>query len=94
MGRLEAYAMANKPYVSFVDGLSNGLGYGIILVIVAFFRELFGSGALYGMQIIPARFYEAGYLNNGLMIMPPAALILLGCIIWFQRSYQKDLIEK
>jgi len=94
MGRLEAYAMANKPYVSFVDGLSNGSGYGIILVIVAFFRELFGSGALYGMQIIPARFYEAGYLNNGLMIMPPAALILLGCIIWFQRSYQKDLIEK
>jgi Na+-transporting NADH:ubiquinone oxidoreductase subunit D len=94
MGRLEAFAMANKPFPSFVDGAANGMGYGLILIIVAFIRELLGSGALYGVQIIPRSFYDAGYLNNGLFIMPPAALILLGCIIWIQRSYNKDLMDK
>jgi len=94
MGRLEAFAMANRPFPSFVDGAANGMGYGLILVIVAFIRELLGSGALYGVQIIPRSFYDAGYLNNGLVIMPPAALILLGCIIWIQRSYNKDLMDK
>ena len=94
MGRLEAFAMANKPFPSFVDGAANGMGYGLILIIVAFIRELLGSGALYGVQMIPRSFYDAGYLNNGLFIMPPAALILLGCIIWIQRSYNKDLMDK
>ena len=94
MGRLEAFAMANKPWPSFLDGLGNGIGYGMILVILAFFRELFGSGTLFGYQIIPASFYEAGYANNGLFILPPMALILLGIIIWIQRSRNRDLIEK
>ena len=94
MGRIEAFALGNKPWPSLLDGLSNGLGYGLILVIVAFFRELFGSGTLFGFQIIPESFYAAGYMNNGLVILPPMALILLGCIIWVQRSIQKDLQEK
>lgn len=94
MGRLEAFAMANKPWPSFLDGIGNGIGYGMILVILAFFRELFGSGTLFGYQIIPASFYEAGYANNGLFILPPMALILLGIIIWIQRSRNRDLIEK
>lgn len=94
MGRLEAFAMANGPWESFLDGLGNGLGYAIILVIVAFFRELLGSGALFGVQVIPQGFYEMGYLNNGLMLMPPMALIIVACIIWVQRARNKELQEK
>ena len=94
MGRIEAFALGNKPFASLMDGLGNGLGYALILVIVAFFRELLGSGTLFGYQVIPDCVYEAGYVNNGLMILPPMALILLGCIIWLQRSIQKDLQEK
>lgn len=93
MGRLEAFAMANKPWPSFLDGVGNGLGYAIILVIIGFFRELLGSGTLLGYQIIPQCFYDAGYVNNGLMILPPMALIIVACIIWVQRSYNKDLQE-
>ena len=93
MGRLEAFAMANKPWPSFLDGVGNGIGYAIILVIVGFFRELLGSGTLLGCQVIPQSFYEAGYVNNGLMILPPMALILVACIIWVQRSIYKDLQE-
>ena len=94
MGRIEAYALGNKPFASLIDGLGNGLGYAMILVIVAFFRELLGSGTLFGFQVIPQTVYDFGYVNNGLMILPPMALILLGCIIWIQRSIQKDLQEK
>ena len=94
MGRIEAYALGNKPFASLMDGLGNGLGYAMILVIVAFFRELLGSGTLFGFQVIPQALYDFGYVNNGLMILPPMALILLGCIIWIQRSIQKDLQEK
>ena len=94
MGRIEAYALGNKPFASLMDGLGNGLGYAMILIIVAFFRELLGSGTLFGFQVIPQAVYDFGYVNNGLMILPPMALILLGCIIWIQRSIQKDLQEK
>ena len=94
MGRIEAYALGNKPFASLMDGLGNGVGYAMILVIVAFFRELLGSGTLFGFQVIPQAVYDFGYVNNGLMILPPMALILLGCIIWVQRSIQKDLQEK
>ncbi len=94
MGRIEAYALGNKPFASLMDGLGNGVGYAMILVIVAFFRELLGSGTLFGIQVIPQAVYDFGYVNNGLMILPPMALILLGCIIWVQRSIQKDLQEK
>lgn len=94
MGRLEAFAMGNKPWESFLDGLGNGIGYAIILIVVAFFRELLGSGALLGFQIIPAKFYELGYVNNGLMLMPPMALIICACIIWVHRARNKDLQEK
>ena len=93
MGRLEAFAMANKPWPSFLDGVGNGIGYAVILVIVGFFREHLGSGTLLGYQVIPQSFYNAGYVNNGLMILPPMALILVACIIWVQRSYNKDLQE-
>ncbi len=94
MGRLEAFALANKPWPSFLDGVGNGLGYAIILVIVATIRELLGSGTLLGYQIIPNSFYEMGYQNNGLMILPPMALITVACIIWVHRSKNKDLQEK
>ena len=94
MGRIEAFALGNKPLASLVDGLGNGVGYAMILVIVAFFRELLGSGTLFGIQVIPQAVYDFGYMNNGLMILPPMALILLGCIIWVQRAIQKDLQEK
>ena len=94
MGRIEAFALGNKPFASFMDGLGNGVGYAMILIIVAFFRELLGSGTLFGFQVIPQAVYDFGYVNNGLMILPPMALILLGCIIWVQRSIQKDLQEK
>lgn len=93
MGRLEAFAMSNKPWPSFLDGVGNGIGYTIILVIVAFFRELLGSGTLLGIQIIPQAFYDAGYVNNGLMILPPMALFVVACIIWIHRIYNKDLQE-
>ncbi|MDR2358779.1 MAG: NADH:ubiquinone reductase (Na(+)-transporting) subunit D [Prevotellaceae bacterium] len=92
MGRIEAFALANRPWLSLIDGIGNGLGYGMILVIVAFFRELFGSGTLLGYQIIPESWYIANggfYENNGLMILPPAALIVVGIIIWVQRSFYK-----
>ena len=90
MGRIEAFGLSEKPLPSLVDGLANGLGYGLVLVVVAFFRELFGSGTLFGMQVIPQSFYDAGYMNNGLFIMPPMALILIGCLIWIQRSFTKE----
>lgn len=90
MGRLEAFAMSNGPWDSFLDGLGNGLGYAIILVIVAFVRELLGSGTLLGFQVIPAWCYEHGYVNNGMMMMPAMALILVGCIIWAHRSINKE----
>ncbi len=93
MGRLEAFAMANKPWPSFLDGIGNGIGYAMILVITGFFRELLGSGTLLGFQVVPEAFYEAGYVNNGLMILPPMALIVVACIIWVHRSYNKDLQE-
>lgn len=94
MGRLEAFAMSNKPWESFVDGLGNGIGYALILIIVAFFRELLGSGTLLGLRIIPQAVYDSGYVNNGLMVMPPMALILVAVIIWVHRSFNKDLQEK
>ena len=94
MGRIEAFALGNKPFASLMDGLGNGIGYAMILVIVAFFRELLGSGTLFGFQVIPQAVYDFGYVNNGLMILPPMALILLGCIIWVQRAIQTDLQEK
>ena len=93
MGRLEAFAMANKPWPSFLDGVGNGIGYAIILIIVGFFRELLGSGTLLGFQVIPQWCYDHGYVNNGLMILPPMALIVVGCIIWVHRSRNKDLQE-
>jgi len=86
MGRLEAFAMGNKPWESFVDGLGNGFGYAVILVIVGFFRELLGAGSLLGFRIIPQSFYDAGYMNNGLMMMPPMALVIVACIIWVHRN--------
>ena len=88
--RIEAFALGNKPWPSFLDGIANGAGYGLILLIVAFFRELLGSGTLFGIDILN-RF---GYVPNNLVILPPFALILLGCIVWVQRSIQKDLQEK
>lgn len=93
MGRLEAFALGNKPFDSFLDGIGNGLGYAIVLFIVGFFRELFGSGTLFGIKVIPQAFYDAGYANNGLMILPPMALIVVACIIWVQRSIRKELQE-
>ena len=87
MGRLEAFAMMNKPWPSFLDGIGNGLGYAFILVLVGCIREFFGRGSLLGFQIIPEGAYNAGYLNNGMMTMPAMALILLGCVIWLHRAY-------
>ena len=98
MGRLEAFALGNKPWASFLDGIGNAAGYGVILIIVAVIRELFGAGSITlpgtgTLQIIPDSFYEFGYANNGLMILPPMALIVVGLIIWFQRGKNKKLIE-
>ncbi|MBR3709843.1 MAG: NADH:ubiquinone reductase (Na(+)-transporting) subunit D [Bacteroidales bacterium] len=93
MGRLEAFALSHGPGESFLDGLGNGLGYSLILIIVAFFRELLGSGTLLGYQVIPQSFYEAGYQNNGLMILPPMALIVVGIIIWIQRTRHPEMQE-
>lgn len=87
MGRLEAFAMTNKPWPSFLDGIGNGLGYAMILVITGFVRELLGRGSVFGFQIIPSGIYDAGYLNNGMMNMPAMALILIGCIIWVHRAF-------
>lgn len=94
MGRLETFALSNKPWPAFLDGVGNGIGYAIILIIVAAVRELLGSGTLLGCQIIPQALYDAGYQNNGLMILPPMALITVACIIWVHRSKNKDLQEK
>ena len=97
MGRVEAYALGNKPWDSFLDGIGNGLGYAAILLIVAFFRELFGSGTLFGLRIIPESWYIANggfYSNVGIMLFPPMALIIVGVIIWVHRSFNKDLQEK
>lgn len=94
MGRLEAFAMGNKPWDSFLDGIGNGAGYGVILVALATLREFFGSGSLMGYQVVPEGFYKAGYMDNGMMILPPMALITVGVIIWIQRSYNRKLIEK
>jgi len=93
MGRLEAFALSNKPWPAFLDGLGNAAGYGIILIIVAFFRELLGSGTVWGFQVIPEGVYNFGYENNGLMILPPMALIVVGAIIWVQRAKNKKLVE-
>ena len=93
MGRLEAFALGNGPWESFLDGIGNGLGYALILVIVGFFRELLGSGTLLGFQVIPQAFYDFGYVNNGLMILPPMALIVIAVIIWVHRSRNKELQE-
>ncbi|MCK5067582.1 MAG: NADH:ubiquinone reductase (Na(+)-transporting) subunit D [Bacteroidales bacterium] len=93
MGRLEAFALGNKPWPSFLDGLGNAAGYGWILIAVAFFRELLGSGTLLDMQVIPQAFYDAGYVNNGMMILPPMALVVVGIIIWIQRARNKSLVE-
>lgn len=93
MGRLEAFALNNRPWPAFLDGIGNGLGYGIILIIVSFFRELFGSGTIFGYPIFPQWWYDQGYQNNGMMILPPMALIVVACIIWVHRSINKDLQE-
>ena len=87
MGRLEAFAMMNKPWPSFLDGVGNGLGYALILVIVGAVRELLGRGSLLGFQLIPEGAYDFGYVNNGMMTMPAMALILVGCVIWVHRAY-------
>ncbi|OUO55798.1 NADH:ubiquinone reductase (Na(+)-transporting) subunit D [Parabacteroides sp. An277] len=93
MGRLEAFALGNGPWESFLDGVGNGLGYAIILIIVGFVRELFGSGTLLGFQVIPQAFYDMGYVNNGLVILPPMALIIIALIVWYHRSRNKELQE-
>lgn len=93
MGRLEAFAMAQKPWPSFLDGIGNGLGYGVILIVVSAIRELFGSGSLLGFKIVPQWLYDMGYVNNGLMMLPPAALFLIGIFIWWQRSRNRKLIN-
>ncbi|MDR0713152.1 MAG: NADH:ubiquinone reductase (Na(+)-transporting) subunit D [Bacteroidales bacterium] len=90
MGRLEAFAMANKPIPSLLDGFGNGLGYGLILALVAFVRELFGSGSILGWKVMPGGFYELGYQNNSLVILPPMALIIVGVIIWVQKAHTKE----
>lgn len=94
MGRLEAFALSNKPVDSFIDGMGNGAGYALVLLVIATIRELLGSGSLLGFHIIPTSFYDAGYVNNGLMILPPMALIVVGSIIWIQRAVHKELQEK
>ena len=90
MGRLEAFAMQNAPWPSFLDGIGNGLGYALVLVIVGFVRELFGFGTLFGFQVIPQSAYEAGYMNNGMMVMPAMSLVIVGCGIWAHRSFNKE----
>jgi Na+-transporting NADH:ubiquinone oxidoreductase subunit D len=95
MGRLEAFALANKPWPAFLDGVGNAAGYGVILIIVAFFRELLGSGTIWGYPLLEKLgLFNTGYVNNGLMILPPMALITVGIIIWVQRARNKKLIEE
>lgn len=94
MGRFEAFGMSNKPWPSFLDGIGNAMGYGWILVAVGFVRELLGSGSLYGFQVVPQAFYDAGYVDNGMAILPPMALIIVGAIIWIQRYKDRELIEE
>lgn len=95
MGRLEAFAMSNKPWPAFLDGMGNAFGYGWILIVVAFFRELLGSGTIWGYPVFDKLgLYDVGYKNNGFMILPPMALIIVGIIIWIQRARNKDLIEE
>ncbi len=94
MGRLEAFALGNKPIPSFLDGIGNGAGYAVILIIVSAVREFFGSGSIAGFKIIPQSFYDFGYSDNGLIILPPMALIIVGVIIWVQRSRTRELIEE
>lgn len=94
MGRLEAFALGNGPWPSFLDGIGNGLGYGWILVVVGFFRELLGSGELMGYKVIPQAFYDAGYEDNGLMMLAPMAILIVAIIIWVQRSNNKELQEE
>lgn len=93
MGRLEAFALGHKPWESFLDGVGNGIGYGMVLLIIGFVRELLGNGSIFGFRVIPQSFYDAGYANFGLMNMAPMALIILACIVWVQRSYNKNLQE-
>ncbi len=93
MGRLEAFAMSNKPWPSVLDGLGNGFGYGAILVVVAFFRELFGAGTLFGVQVIPQFMYDIGYENNGVMLTSAAAMFIIGLLIWLQRSINDKLVD-
>jgi Na+-transporting NADH:ubiquinone oxidoreductase subunit D len=93
MGRLEAFALGQKPWPAFLDGIGNGIGYGLILVVVAFFREVLGAGTLFGYKVIPQAFYDLGYVNNGLMVLPPAALFLIGIYIWIQRSKNTKLVN-
>ena len=87
MGRLEAFAMQNGPWASFLDGIGNGLGYAVILVVVGFVRELLGAGTVLGIQVVPDALYEMGYMNNGMMTMPAMSLIIVGCVIWAHRAY-------
>lgn len=94
MGRMEAFGLSNGPWESFLDGVGHGAGYGLILVIVGFFRELLGTGTLLGVQVVPQIFYDWGYVNNGLMILPPMALIVIAVIIWIHRARNKDLQEE
>jgi len=94
MGRLEAFAMANKPWESFLDGIGSGAGYGLVLIVISTFREFFGNGSLLGFKVIPQSFYDHGYADNGMMILPPMALITVGIIIWVQRGINRKLIEK
>lgn len=94
MGRLEAFALGHGVWKSFLDGIGNAAGYGFILVVVAFFRELLGSGKLLGFQVVPDALYEMGYENNGLMLLSPMALITVGILIWIQRARNRSLIEK
>ncbi len=93
MGRFEAFALGNTPWKSFLDGVGNSAGYGFILIVVSIFRELFGSGALLGYQIIPDSFYESGYVNNGMMLLPPMALVVVGVVIWVQRARNTSPVE-
>lgn len=94
MGRLEAFALSHKPWESAIDGVANGIGYTIVLAAIGFIRELFGSGSLLGYKVIPQSFYDAGYLDCGLMNMAPIALLLMACLVWIQRSKYKDLQEE
>jgi Na+-transporting NADH:ubiquinone oxidoreductase subunit D len=94
MGRFEAFAMSNKAWPSFLDGIGNAAGYGWILIVVAFFRELLGSGTVWGYHVVPEFMYDIGYKNNGLMILPPMALIVVGIIIWVQRTKDTELVEE